>query len=245
MEVHHHPKVDSHLHGKKNFKEYFLEFLMIFLAVTLGFFAENVREHFEDKKVTHQYLESLQLELLHNKTVFYSSDSLYKSRLPVEDSIVKIFKAKKENEDLNTMARLVQISRKQYSPPIETSAYNQLINSGGLRYLDNIPFKDSLAKYESLIENFKIYNTAVNNYMLQAFPDITQLEDLSYYIHQDAKHMYVMMPYPALTDKERREITNYYTYHFIRTYANLANIDELINADKHLSDMIEKEIKNY
>jgi hypothetical protein len=30
MEVHHHPHVE-----KKNFKEYFLEFIMIFLAVTL------------------------------------------------------------------------------------------------------------------------------------------------------------------------------------------------------------------
>jgi hypothetical protein len=30
MEVHHHPHVE-----KKNFKEYFLEFLMIFLAVTM------------------------------------------------------------------------------------------------------------------------------------------------------------------------------------------------------------------
>ncbi len=39
MEVHHHPHVE-----KKNFKEYFLEFIMIFLAVTLGFFAENIRE---------------------------------------------------------------------------------------------------------------------------------------------------------------------------------------------------------
>jgi len=36
MEVHRHPDVE-----KKRFKEYFLEFLMIFLAVTLGFFAEN------------------------------------------------------------------------------------------------------------------------------------------------------------------------------------------------------------
>jgi len=42
MEVHHHP--DLH-HKKKNFKEYFLEFLMIFLAVTLGFFAESIREN--------------------------------------------------------------------------------------------------------------------------------------------------------------------------------------------------------
>ena len=41
MEVHHHPDVH---HKKKKFKEYFLEFLMIFLAVTMGFFAESLRE---------------------------------------------------------------------------------------------------------------------------------------------------------------------------------------------------------
>jgi len=40
MEVHHHP--DLH-HKPKKWKEYFLEFLMIFLAVTLGFFAESYR----------------------------------------------------------------------------------------------------------------------------------------------------------------------------------------------------------
>jgi hypothetical protein len=37
MDVHHHP--DLH-HKKKNFKEYFLAFIMIFLAVTIGFIAE-------------------------------------------------------------------------------------------------------------------------------------------------------------------------------------------------------------
>src|ERR1035437_7504609 len=46
MEVYHHP--DLH-HRKKHWKEYFLEFLMIFLAVTMGFFAENLREYISDK----------------------------------------------------------------------------------------------------------------------------------------------------------------------------------------------------
>jgi len=38
IEVHHHP--DLH-HEKKNFREYLLEFLMIFLAVTMGFFCRK------------------------------------------------------------------------------------------------------------------------------------------------------------------------------------------------------------
>ena len=239
MEVHHHPHP-----GKKNFKEYFLEFLMIFLAVTLGFFAENIREHFAEEKSTQQNLKSLKLDLLHNKNIFYSADSLYKSRLPIEDSIVKIFKAKTENEDLHIMARLIAVARAQYSPPIEISAYNQLVNSGGLKYLDNRFLKDSLARYESLIEGFKTYNTAVNNYMVTAFPDITRLEDLSDYINREANHIFIMMPYPELSDEERREITNYYTFHFIRTYVNLQNIEKLINADNDLLSMIEKETGN-
>src|SRR6267154_106784 len=54
MEVHHHPKVE-----KKNFKEYFLEFLMIFLAVTLGFFGESYREHLSDRTKEKEYIKSM------------------------------------------------------------------------------------------------------------------------------------------------------------------------------------------
>lgn len=45
MEVHHHPNVE-----KKNFKEYLLEGLMIFLAVTMGFIAENIRENITERE---------------------------------------------------------------------------------------------------------------------------------------------------------------------------------------------------
>jgi len=55
MEVHHHP--DLH-HKKKNFKEYFLEFLMIFLAVTLGFFSESILEHLGEKAKGKEYLKT-------------------------------------------------------------------------------------------------------------------------------------------------------------------------------------------
>jgi hypothetical protein len=41
MEVHH----AHHPNHKKKISEYFLEFFMLFFAVTLGFFAENYREH--------------------------------------------------------------------------------------------------------------------------------------------------------------------------------------------------------
>jgi hypothetical protein len=55
MEVHHHP--DPH-HKTKKFKEYFLEFLMIFLAESLGFIAENLREHISDRSKEGEYIEA-------------------------------------------------------------------------------------------------------------------------------------------------------------------------------------------
>ena len=64
MEVHHHPHVDSDSHRKKKFKEYFLEFLMIFLAVTLGFFAESLREHLANIKKEKEYIISVKEDLL-------------------------------------------------------------------------------------------------------------------------------------------------------------------------------------
>jgi hypothetical protein len=58
MEVHHHPQAE-----KKNFKEYFLEFLMIFLAVTMGFFAESIREYFVNSEKEEIYMEGMLQDL--------------------------------------------------------------------------------------------------------------------------------------------------------------------------------------
>jgi len=56
MEVHHHP--DLH-HEKKKIKEYLLEFVMIFLAVTLGFFAETIRESISERHRENDYIVGL------------------------------------------------------------------------------------------------------------------------------------------------------------------------------------------
>jgi hypothetical protein len=70
MEVHHHPHVE-----KKSFKEYFLEFIMIFLAVTMGFFAESIRENMSSrqhvKELSTQLIEDLENDTanLHKLTI--------------------------------------------------------------------------------------------------------------------------------------------------------------------------------
>jgi hypothetical protein len=56
MEVHH-----PH-HAPKNWKEYFGEFFMLFMAVSLGFLVENQREHYVEGQREKELAHSLYLE---------------------------------------------------------------------------------------------------------------------------------------------------------------------------------------
>ena len=58
MEVH------QHSHTPRNkWTHYFWEFLMLFLAVTLGFFVENQREHYVEKKRAKQFAQAMVKDL--------------------------------------------------------------------------------------------------------------------------------------------------------------------------------------
>lgn len=57
MEVHHHS------HHPKKWKEYITEFIMLFAAVTLGFFAENVRENLSNREKEKEIVLTLKEEL--------------------------------------------------------------------------------------------------------------------------------------------------------------------------------------
>ncbi len=59
MEVHHHPEVEH-----KGFKEYLLEGLMIFLAVMMGFIAENIRESITEHNRAKEYAETMVEDLV-------------------------------------------------------------------------------------------------------------------------------------------------------------------------------------
>ncbi len=59
MEVHH---PHGH-HGPKKGKEYVLEFIMLFAAVSLGFLAENIRERFIERHRSHELALALRTDI--------------------------------------------------------------------------------------------------------------------------------------------------------------------------------------
>ena len=72
MEIHHHPK---HSEKPRKYKEYVFEFLVIFVAITGSFFAENLREHFVDSHKEKEYNEIRAITGYHE--FFISSQKMF------------------------------------------------------------------------------------------------------------------------------------------------------------------------
>ncbi|SRR5579862_9865902 len=147
MEIHHHPHLE-----RKNFKEYFLEFIMIFLAVTLGFFAESLREFISDKGKEREYLSSMINDLAYD-TVQYN-EALKKInyiRPLLDSSFLNIHDAARFNYVLlgkwNTPVNETRLS---YLPTMPT--IQQLTNSGNLRLIDSKLILNKILAYQAFIQ---------------------------------------------------------------------------------------------
>ncbi|SRR5579871_10126 len=147
MEVHHHPDL---LHKPKKWKEYFLEFLMIFLAVTMGFFAESLREHFGDKEKEKQSIKSLvkclSSDTAQLRSIIYSNNFIAQNL----DSFIGL-----KNSDLTTAVnkrRFYQYGTNGFIQDwyfkTNDAAMQQLKSSGMLRLIDNQTTVDSILGYE-------------------------------------------------------------------------------------------------
>jgi hypothetical protein len=147
MEVHHHPHLASG-EKKKNFKEYFLEFLMIFLAVTMGFFAESFRENIVENKKLHGYMEQMVENLKFDTTRCGNALRFNKGVSSYLDSFrYEIDQAANGNIHSNKLYYF-DIQTQPYSYVLfKQAAITQLKNSGNLRLIENKKLFNQILEY--------------------------------------------------------------------------------------------------
>ena len=148
MEVDH-PHQPTH---KKKWSEYIIEFIMLFAAVTLGFFAENVREYKSMIERKDQNLVSI-LQDLKQDSIFIESTIKYS-----DDGIryFQKFKAKlyefhdnklSENEFIKFTMDNIDSSFVNQTVFINSSSYNNMIATGNLTYVESTDLKWKLSNY--------------------------------------------------------------------------------------------------
>jgi len=133
MEVHHHAHTP-----RKKWHHYFWEFLMLFLAVTLGFLVENQREHYIEHLRARQYALSLIEDLKKDTAEFNILKGTYIKNINKIDSFRTILK----NQSL---AKIPGGSLYYYCEPglwsfaiiFHDATIQQLKNSGSLRYFSS------------------------------------------------------------------------------------------------------------
>ena len=132
MEVH------AHTHTpRKKWTHYFWEFLMLFLAVTLGFFVENQREHYIEKQRAKQLAASLTIDLgidierLSN--VIFSRNAKKEKFDTLMNELEKAPGSQNDSLIFHITAENL-LNRSNVVP--NTGTYQQIKNSGSLRYFE-------------------------------------------------------------------------------------------------------------
>jgi hypothetical protein len=150
MEVHHHPNVE-----KKGFKEYFLEFLMIFLAVTMGFFAESFREHLADLKKEKGFMVSLKEDLTTDTTILAGIIPSAQVQLEKLDSLCSLLKLAASGSPYD-IHRLYYLNF-NYSFGLilfdqNERTISQIKSTGGFSLIESKSFKDSFTLYDNFYQ---------------------------------------------------------------------------------------------
>ncbi|HQW44970.1 MAG: hypothetical protein WAU29_00145 [Chitinophagaceae bacterium] len=145
MEVHHH---SHNSHGKKNWKSYFWEFLMLFLAVFCGFLAEYQLEHKIEKERARKYMYDM-VENLKYDTIRYNRNLVNNETIGMQlDSFrAAISVAIKGQINGNRLYELWLKCSSFNSVVFNRTAITQLKNSGSFRLIKNNVLSSSISDY--------------------------------------------------------------------------------------------------
>src|SRR5690348_171776 len=92
MEAHHHP----HVHHTKKWKEYLFEFLMLFLAVSAGFFVENIRDNYQEKVRAKEYAYMLMKDVIKDTLQLHDLIGFYQKCYAATDTLQQLYQSYKK-----------------------------------------------------------------------------------------------------------------------------------------------------
>ena len=173
MEVHHHS------HKPKKWKEYITEFLMLFLAVSMGFIAENLREkHIEDER-SEELMHAFVSDVKENQKQLDSIIINNQRTVNYYDSLSLIYGFEKQKVDLKKLSESIDLWLYRFSN--KKTIFEEMKNSGSLRYIQNKEVLNAILRYE---ENASLAETRslmeVDQYNNEFRPAIANIFPISF-----------------------------------------------------------------
>jgi len=167
MDVHHHHHNTSE--KKKRFWEYGFEFLMLFLAVSAGFYAENLRERHVERNKEHEYMLSLLVDLGQDSIQI---DNVLKELPIIKEGIDSLANACYHEHPDDSMVYLMYALNNPYLRLIPLTfsdrTSSQLKNSGSMRLVRNKAVADSILGYWQQIDYYNYVSPLNENFRRKA-----------------------------------------------------------------------------
>lgn len=146
MEVHHHKS-----HGS-GWKAHLLEFAMLFAAVTLGFFAENLREHYVERHRAVAYLDSIAADLDADIANIDATLEQSRVRYTAGNDAMAMYASGDYRQRMADFYYDIRVysSRILFVPAV--NGIQQLRASGGVRLISDRKILDALQRYQVSLE---------------------------------------------------------------------------------------------
>jgi len=137
---------------KKNWKSYFKEFFMLFLAVFCGFLAENYRESLSVQKIEKEYILSLVEDLKTDTTNLNLYITFRKEKSVLMDSLAEMMLSNRRNLFGNQIYFLARQVFNEQAFFYSDGTIQQLKNAGNLRLLRKRNVVNALLTYEKKVK---------------------------------------------------------------------------------------------
>jgi hypothetical protein len=149
MEVHHHPQLD---HKPKPIKEYLLEGFMIFIAVMMGFIAENIREGIDNnehaKQLITQLVQDLKADTAQLNEIYSGETRISKHN----DTLITLLQQPLAKADTRRIQKLVADSHSMWPFHPSSGAIGAIKNELHLKQFSNSKIISYFGQYERRIE---------------------------------------------------------------------------------------------
>lgn len=142
---------------EKSFKKYFFEFIMVFLAVTAGFFSENIRENFGEYSREQEYIRSVTEDLRQDIYTLDSIIDVRKKKDAMLDSLLYFLSSADIHEHGNEIYYYARWSPRTYRFFSHDRTLIQLRNSGDWRLIRKREVSNALQIYDEQIRTLTQY----------------------------------------------------------------------------------------
>jgi hypothetical protein len=236
MEIHH----QSNVHHSKKWQDYLFEFIMLFLAVTAGFFMENLREHYVENKRA----GVMALALLNDFRSDSSNLNILMQRRVDKITMLNQFMDELEkpvmqqNDSLIFFSSNKSLGKRSYFES-ESGTYEQVKNSGSLRYYD-LALQQLLIKYEKSRNSLRGVQEMESKFVMEQIIPFLYATNNSLYARAAEKNEDISR-LPMFRKKDQGFRGDYHSYAvFIkeRSETLLIRMNELISLARQLISLL-------